>query len=108
MSYHRDPRILPPGPVGSPYPLVPLSQAPMVPVAQADGTRRLLFAIGAILLILVLAWLVQAASRPKMTKNQAAKKLSTPELAKQLYERLEKRGRANPTVMRSLETYSRR
>jgi|GEM_PF-3301427 hypothetical protein len=47
-------------------------------------------------------------ARPALTANKAARKLSTAALAKQLLERLEKKGSGNPTTLRSLKTYARK
>lgn len=113
MSY----RILPPNPaqfvVGlrpavqpHNYPLVPLSQVSPVPVAD-DRQKKLLLLLLAVLAVLVVVWMVNRKPAPQpMSRNKAARKLSTPELAKNLYERLERRGGANETVMRSLKSYS--
>lgn len=89
------------------YPIVPLSQGDLTTRQMSDQTKKMLIAVALLLGLLLIAWLVMSSKRPQpMTRNRAAKKLTTAELAKTLYDRLEKRGKTNPTVMRSLQSYA--
>lgn len=89
------------------YPIVPLSQGEITTGQMSDQTKKMLLVAVLLLGLLLIAWLVASAKRPQpMTRNRAAKKLTTAELAKTLYDRLEKRGKTNPTVMRSLQSYA--
>jgi hypothetical protein len=90
------------------YPLVPLSQDAVVTASSADEQRKKMILIAlAIVAVVAILWMMnRKPARAPMTRNKVVKKLSTPELAKNLYERLEKRGNANETVMRSLKTYA--
>jgi len=90
------------------YPLIPLSQDTTSLATAADEQKKKMILIAiAVIAVIAIIWLAnRKPPRPPMTKNKAAKKMSTPELAKNLYDRLEKRGGANETVMRSLKTYA--
>lgn len=117
MSYHLSTRngigAAPPYalmPAVMPYHYAPVSlaQAPSAsPLARMDpGTKRtILILLGALALIAFL-YVITRPKKPPMTRNRAARKLTTPELAQTLYERLEKKKGANPTVLRSLRSYS--
>lgn len=89
------------------YPIVPLSQGEITTRQMSDQTKKMLIALALLFGLLLIVWLVMSAKRPQpMTRNRAAKKLTTAELAKTLYERLERRGKTNPTVLRSLQSYA--
>lgn len=109
MSYHIGPSPSPLAPAIQPhqYQLLPLSQVPAVPapIMLLDAnTKRILIAIG---ILLLLALVFSMFSKKGVTRNhRPVKRVSTPELAKNLYERLERRGGANPTTMRSLQSYA--
>jgi hypothetical protein len=87
------------------YPLVPLGQTTTALAAPMDATtKKVLIFIG----ILLVAALLYAVFGPKrtVTRNATVKRMSTPDLAKNLYERLERRGGASETTMRSLKAYA--
>ena len=91
------------------YPLVPLSQdtSAIVTAAQDEQRKKILLLVLAIIAVLAILWMANRKPAPApMSRNKAAKKLSTPELAKNLYERLERRGGASDTMMRSLTSYA--
>jgi hypothetical protein len=110
------------------YALVPLSMlgqdasipgATMVPIAptslstgMSPSVKKIIAIIAVIVIVLAIAEVIRramAAKRPEpMTRNQAVRRLSTPQLAKTLYDRLEKRGNAKPETMRSLHAYARK
>jgi hypothetical protein len=56
----------------------------------------------------LLALLSSMMGKKKSVQRNPVKRLSTPALAKQLYERLERKGDANPATMRSLAAHARR
>lgn len=112
MSYHLSPRPLlrqparrrvrptqQPPPL---YPLVPLS-------AAAPPTRSLppwlVGLVVVIALILLLMWM-QGDEDKEAKTSQRIKKMSTAEMAHNLHQRLEKRGRASETTMRALARYA--
>ena len=110
MSYHIGPS---PAPVSlapaiqpHQYPLLPLSQVPstaLAPPGLSANTKRVLV-IGILLVAMIVLSMI---SKKTVTRNRApVKRVSTPELAKNLYERLERRGNANETTMRSLKAYA--
>lgn len=96
-----------------PSPTTPLAQAPAP--AQAAGmdpmTKKILIGIAvAVVIAAILYWLDQqsgGASRPVKRNRGTAKKMSTGELAKNLYSRLERRGGVSDTTMRSLRALSK-
>lgn len=108
------------------YGLVPLSmlgqaEAPpaLVPVpAQStglsfglsDGVKKIIAIIAVIVIVLAIAEVVRRTMRQRepISRNRAVRRLSTPQLAKTLYDRLEKKGNAKPETMRSLQAYARR
>jgi hypothetical protein len=61
--------------------------------------------IGALLLLMLLGSML---NKKKRVQRNPIKRLSTPELAKQLYARLERKGDANPATMRSLAAHARK
>lgn len=96
----------------APPPLVPLSQALEAQKPPMDPRLKKII-IGVIVAVVVAAvayWISQqeAPSRPvRPNRRGAAKKMSTNELAKNLYSRLEKRGGVADTTMRSLRALSK-
>jgi len=108
VSYHTGssvPHALAPAIQPHQYQLLPLSQVPPAPIMLLDAsTKRILIIIG-ILLLAVIVFSMLSKKSAKVTRNPV-KRVSTPELAKNLYERLERRGGANPTTMRSLQSYA--
>jgi len=110
MSYHLGPSPAPialaPSVQPHHYPLLPLSQAPSALATGMDpGTKRLLIIIGILLLAIIVFSMLS--KKKTVTRNRApVKRLSTPDLAKNLYERLERRGNANEATMRSLKAYA--
>jgi len=110
VSYHIGPSPVPhtlaPAIQPHQYQLLPLSQVPTgpAPLALDANTKRILIIIG----ILLLAAIVFAmlSKKPVTRNHRPVKRVSTPELAKNLYERLERRGNANETTMRSLKAYA--
>ena len=110
MSYHTGssvPHALAPAIQPHQYQLLPLSQVPSgpAPIMLLDAnTKRILIIIG-ILLLAAIVFSMLSKKSAKVTRNPV-KRTSTPELAKNLYERLERRGNANETTMRSLKAYA--
>lgn len=111
MSYHIGPSPTPTplAPAIQPhqYPLLPLSQVPssaLAPPGLDANTKRILIIL-AVLLLAAIAFAMFSKSKP-VKRNAPVKRLSTPELAKNLYERLERRGGAHETTMRSLKAYA--
>jgi len=87
---------------------------PAPPVATGFGgagitLRQVLMGIVCVVVaVLVVRYLMKLAEKSqKVERNSVVQRISTKELAQRLYERLEKRGRANPATMRSLERLSR-
>jgi hypothetical protein len=111
VSYHigPSPSPIPLAPAIQPhqYQLLPLSQVPsatLAPPGLDAGTKRILIIIG---LLLLAALVLSMLSKKSVTRNhRPVKRVSTPELAKNLYERLERRGGAHETTMRSLKAYA--
>ena len=110
MSYHigsSAPHALAPAIQPHQYQLLPLSQVPSAPapiMLLDQNTKRILIIIG-ILLLAALVFSMLSKKSAKVTRNPV-KRVSTPELAKNLYERLERRGGAHETTMRSLKAYA--
>jgi hypothetical protein len=111
MSYHIGPSPMPsplaPAILPHQYPLLPLSQVPstaLAPPGLDANTKRLLMFIGVLLLAAIIFSLLN--KKKPVRRNAPVKRLSTPELAKNLYERLERRGGASETTMRSLAAYA--
>jgi hypothetical protein len=112
MSYHlahprRQREELPP-PVAyyQPSGLVPLSDATSPQLSHGMNKGLVIAVVVVVVILLLLWWLDPGDSRPDLQRNPV-KKMSTAELAKNLYERLERRGGTHPTTMRSLERYAR-
>lgn len=112
MSYHigPSPRVMPLGPAVQPhnYPLVPLSQVPstaLVPIGMSPATKRALVILGILILVLI-AITVFSEKKKSVQRNARVKRMSTPEMAQNLFERLERRGGASETTMRSLQAYA--
>jgi hypothetical protein len=110
VSYHigsSTPHALAPAIQPHQYQLLPLSQVPPAPapIMLLDAnTKRILIIIGILLLAAIVFSML---SKKTVTRNpHSVKRLSTPELAKNLYERLDRRGGASPTTMRSLQSYA--
>lgn len=77
-------------------------------LANLDVRRIVMGVVIVIVVALVLRELMKLTKQTKkLERNEVVARLSTKELAQRLYERLEKKGRANPQVMRSLERYAR-
>lgn len=95
-------------PVASPPPV--LGQE--TPAPGMDPTlKKVLIGVAVVLVIAALVyWLDEQmgeSSKPVRKNRGAAKKMSTGELAKNLYSRLERRGGVSDTTMRSLRALSR-
>jgi len=89
-----------------------LAQAPEKKPMDPE-LRKFLIGIGVVVAIALVMYLIEQHGSPprKMTKNRrrsTAKKMSTGELAKNLYSRLERRGGVADTTMRSLRTLSQK
>lgn len=98
----------------APYPLYPLSEAqalppeiPLTPIAEPNRNARRFF-IGFVVVVALLALLAWLDSRSDGDEDgpvpgrSPIRKQSTAQMAKNLYERLEARGGASDTTMRSL------
>lgn len=97
----------------APPPMVvpgPRMQLAEVPAPSSSGWGKKLLIIIAVLVgaLILLALISSMTSKKKRIERNPVKRLSTPALAKQLYERLEKRGGANPATLRSLAAYTRK
>lgn len=131
MSYRlaQTPRILSPqarhprggiGPhlLGSPtvyHPsaIVPLAEAPPLAPAMSESTKRLLLLFVVVVGILAFLWWLSQrrspkANAPASVRKEALARVSTPELAKRLYERLDSKGKGGPEFMRSLQRYAKK
>lgn len=118
MSYQlfqprRTSRRLPARNTGAPVPYYPLPDYSLVPLSEAqpapDHTLRN-FIIGAVVVLALIAflyWLNQRSTRPVRRNSRRPSKQSTAVMARNLYKRLETRGGANETTMRSLRQLSR-
>lgn len=114
MSYHIGPSPAPQSlvPAIQPhhYRLLPLSQVSpesATPLARIDpGTKRVLIIIGILLLAVIVFAMLSRKGASKEVSRNPVKRLSTPELAKNLYERLDRRGGASETTLRSLKAYA--
>lgn len=93
-----------------PYPMYPLAIAP--PPPERQGMDPLLKALAVALAIAVVLYLIDRMTRERAdaepVKPNPGKKMSTRDMAKKLYERLEKNGDVNDTTMRSLAQLGRR
>lgn len=133
MSYHLPPSRVP-GLLARPQQRQPLPPYPIYPLAAAQplppgvelqplprqrrfGLREILIGVAVVLVImLVLYWLDQRRRRRERAEVRAnareverinSRKRSTAQMAKDLYRRLEERGGANETTMRSLAQLSK-
>ena len=87
---------------------IPGAQLAAVPTSSGWGKKLLLIVIvlvGALLLLMLLSSML---NKKKRVQRNPVKRLSTPELAKQLYARLDRKGDANPATMRSLAAHARK
>jgi hypothetical protein len=123
MSYHQGHLYpLPPGPAPAPaprqapYPMYPLA-APPPPLLQPlppPQTKTLDPMVKALVVVVVIAVLLYVADRmtegkPEPVKPNPGKKMSTRDMAKKLFDRLERNGtKVNDTTMRSLAQLGRR
>lgn len=75
-----------------------------------DSVKKILAIIAVIVIVLAIAEVVRRMMRQRepISRNRAVRRLSTPQLAKTLYDRLEKKGNAKPETLRSLQAYARR
>jgi hypothetical protein len=94
-----------------PQPLPVLAQAPEKKPMDPE-LKKFLIGVGVVIAIALVMYLIEqySSSPKKVTKNRrrsTAKKMSTGELAKNLYSRLERRGGVADTTMRSLRNLSR-
>lgn len=91
------------------YPLLPLAQVPstaLAPPGLSENAKRALIIIA---IFLVAALFFSMITKKQPTPNRRpVKRLSTPEMAQMLFDRLERRGGANETTMRSLQAYANR
>jgi hypothetical protein len=119
-------RIRPANPVGDdgtyllaipPPPMVPitsaLAQVPTTTTAlstTSSGMKDVVKVIVAIIVAFALLWILDKLLNPRTRApvRNPARRLSTSELATMLRERLEKRGDANPSVLRALSAYEDR
>lgn len=95
-------------PVGPPLPRPALASTDL---ARRENGALIKIAIGVIVVIIVLAiayWLWQQQAKPVVRNRRPASKQSTAEMARALFKRLEERGGANETTMRSLQQLGRR
>lgn len=105
----RRPPIVAMVPYESPPPMLTLGQDDPTLAAAAAARNQLLKALAVVAILLVIAWAIDEYTkrqRRSVTRNRVVKKMSTADLAKNLYERLEKRQGTNPSVLRSLSTYA--
>lgn len=96
-------------PYTPPPPMLTLGQDDSTLAAANAARAQLLKALAVVALLLVIAWAIDEfmkRQRRTVARNRGVKKMSTPDLAKNLYERLEKRPGTNPSVLRSLSTYA--
>jgi hypothetical protein len=104
---------LPPPPSAS---MAPFGQAPMTSAgptpttALSTGMSPAVKMVIGIIVALVLLWIVSELMKrfQPVSRNPARQQLSTSELASMLHSRLERRGDADPEVLRSLAAYARR
>jgi len=105
------------------YALVPLSMlgqdAPVLtpqPVPASGASDVVKKIVAAVIVLAVVIAIIEAVRRqmagrsstPVLTRNKAVKRLSTAQLAKTLYDRLDKKGNASQATLRSLQAYARR
>lgn len=89
---------------------VPAQSTVLSPFGMSDGVKKIIAVIAVIVLVLAIAEVARRMMRQRepISRNRAVRRLSTPQLAKTLYDRLEKKGNAKPETMRSLQAYARR
>jgi hypothetical protein len=112
MSYHYPqrhsvPRSSQPQQAVPTYPLVPMTplSGAMIAPPRPLLTRRQMLMIAAVILVVAALWWMNQREVKAATPNRSRmKKQSTKEMAKNLYKRLENRGGANDTTMRSLRS----
>lgn len=91
-------------PVPPLLPIMPLAQVPES--GMSATTKKVIVIVVVLLLIVGLLYLMDERRAPKRNPSRL-RKASTAELAKRLYDRLERNGRAHETTMRSLAQISR-
>lgn len=95
----------------SPLPTtVPLGQPLLLPVPQPkpDPMKALMMGLLVVILLMAFLWWIDQQNQKNVRPNRSrASKQSTNEMARKLYKRLEKRGGANDTTMRSLRALGR-
>jgi len=92
-----------------PYTLLPLAEATAPTAPARDKTKELLLVIVVIAVIGALMWWLDQQNQKALKPNRSrAKKQSTAAMAKNLYKRLEARGGAHETTMRSLKQLGRK
>ena len=79
-----------------------------VPQKKTDGMKGMLIAFAVVILILAFMWWMYNDKKPVTPNRSRAKKQSTKEMANSLYKRLDRRGGANDTTMRSLRGLGRK
>lgn len=115
MSYHFDQ--LPAQPArpyaGPSYPLartalpLPLADVPSETIWGIP--KNVLIAVAVILIAVAVMWWLDQQNQKAVTPNRSrVKKQSTSEMAKNLYKRLDGRGGANETTLRSLQQLGRK
>lgn len=92
-----------------PYPTYPLSMAPAAPPAS-EGMDPALKALVIVVAVVVALYLLDrlTGEEEEAPKPNPGKKMSTRDMARKLYERLEKNGDINETTMRSLAQIGRK
>lgn len=78
------------------------------PSSSGWGKKLLIIVVVLVGALLLLMLLDSMLNKKKRVQRNPVKRLSTPELAKQLYARLERKGDANPATMRSLAAHARK
>jgi uncharacterized protein HemX len=93
---------------GNYVPLAPLAQAPST--GMSPETKKALMVLAVVVVIVAAIWWFSRKRQTQvLARNRAARdRMSTKDLAKRLYERLEKRKGANQATLRSLQHYARR
>lgn len=94
------------------YPLGQLAPAAPMTTGFSLANINLRQVIMAIVVVIVVALVMRELMKrmkgsPRLERNAVVSRLSTKELATRLYDRLDKKGRANPATMRSLERLGR-
>lgn len=103
---------LPPPPVVSvaPFGQTPTTLSTAAPATLSTGMSPAVKMVIGIIVALVLLWIVSELMKrfQSVSRNPVRQQLSTSELASMLHSRLERRGDADPEVLRSLAAYTRR